>query len=185
MTEKVAGFSGDGERGRAAGEVMEHLWAPWRMAYVAAPKTEGCFLCHAANARTAEAEAAQLVLARRGEAFALMNRYPYNAGHVMVVPARHVAGLDALSPGEALDCWRLVVDTQKALTTICLPDGYNLGINQGKAGGAGLAEHLHIHVVPRWEGDHNFMTVMADARVVPEALAATAAKIREAFARLP
>lgn len=159
---------------------MEHLWAPWRMGYVAAPKAEGCFLCQAWRASPDAGES--LVVARENGALAMLNRYPYNAGHLMVVPARHVAGMDALTPEEALECWRLTVAAQAALGLVCRPDGFNVGINQGRAGGAGLAEHLHIHVVPRWEGDHNFMTVMADARVVPEALEATAEKLRKAFA---
>ena len=161
---------------------MERIWAPWRMDYVGVPPQPGCFICRAA-AGGAEASR-HLVVARRASALVMLNRYPYNAGHLMVAPFRHVDGVEALESDEILDCWRLASDAKRALGLVGAPDGYNLGINQGKAGGAGLADHLHLHVVPRWEGDHNFMTVLADLRVVPQALEATRLRLREAFAGL-
>lgn len=152
---------------------MEHMWAPWRMAYVAAPKTppdagRTCFMCAGAAGRANPG--AHLVVGRGPSALAMLNRFPYNCGHVMIVPARHVAGVGELTADEALDLWRLTTAAQDALRAAFKPDGFNLGINEGAAAGAGHAGHLHVHVVPRWAGDHNYMTVCADVRVVPEAL---------------
>ena len=161
---------------------MEHLWAPWRIRYVAqapaanAAAPSGCFFCHGWEARPDEAKD-HLVLARAGAAMAMLNRYPYNAGHIMVVPARHVAACRDLTDAEAADIWKLTVKAQEALGRLMRPDGFNLGLNEGSAAGAGVASHLHWHVVPRWKGDHNYMTVCADARVVPEALEDTWARL--------
>lgn len=151
---------------------MERLWAPWRMRYVARAEEKAsgprCFLC--AGWARPEDDRHSLVLARAGTALALLNRYPYGAGHVLVAPARHLAACADLSAAEAADLWRLLTATQQALGLLMRPDGFNIGINQGAAAGAGVADHLHMHVVPRWAGDHNYMTVLADARVLPEAL---------------
>lgn len=155
---------------------MEHMWAPWRMDYVTHEKSggDGCFLCQGwAEASAAAAAEKHLVAGRSALGMVILNRFPYNCGHLMVVPARHIAAGRELTADEAVDLWRLVSAAQEALDQAMRPDGFNIGINQGRAGGAGLAGHLHIHVVPRWDGDHNFMTVCADTRVVPEALAET------------
>lgn len=161
---------------------MNYLWAPWRMSYVTHEKKpdDACFLCRG----WAEADhAARNLLVARGKAGGVMlNRFPYNAGHLMVAPGRHVATLDALTEEEAADLFRLVCAAQSVMTELMNPEGFNVGVNQGAAAGAGHAAHLHIHVVPRWAGDHNFMTVCADVRVVPEALDATYTRMAPLFA---
>jgi len=162
---------------------VKHLWAPWRMAYVSnTPEEEagqGCFLCAAASG-TGDTS---LVVDRGDLVFILMNRYPYTSGHVMVAPVRHAAGVLALTPEEGGAMFGATQRALRALTEVMHPDGFNSGINQGSAAGAS-AEHVHAHVVPRWAGDTNFMPVLGDVKVLPEALETTAAHLREAFARL-
>ena len=161
---------------------MKHLWAPWRMAYVSSTPQEtgeGCFLCAAAGG----SDDASLVVDRGDLAFVLMNRYPYTSGHLMVVPIRHSAGVLALTPEEGEAMFAATQRAVRALTEMMHPDGFNIGINQGSAAGAS-AEHVHVHVVPRWAGDTNFMPVLGDVKVLPQALETTAAHLREAFARL-
>ena len=157
---------------------MKAIWAPWRMEYIRQPKTDGCFLCDIFNG-TADRD--NLVL-RRGRVCALvMNRYPYNNGHLMVAPYRHVADLAALSDEERLEMMRLLDEGVRALKRAIRPDGFNLGINLGRVAGAGLDTHLHTHIVPRWNGDTNFMPVVGNVRVLPEALDITWEKVRAAF----
>jgi len=159
---------------------MDLMWAPWRQAHVTgAAGGPGCFFCRAADG--GEDPGRHLLLARRPAAFAMLNRYPYASGHLMVSPVRHIASLEVLSEEEALDCWRLLAAAQRAVAAALAPHGFNIGVNQGKAGGAGVADHLHIHLVPRWEGDHNFMTVAANTRVAPMALEDVLARIRSAW----
>ena len=164
---------------------MERLWAPWRLAYVGktekdgAPADAGCFFCRAWS--DTGNEEAHLLLARGKTAFALLNRYPYTNGHLMVAPVRHEGGMERTTDGEGAEIWRLAADAKRILAETMRPDGFNLGINQGKAGGAGVLDHLHLHVVPRWDGDTNFMPVLADVRVVPEALHAAWARMRPFF----
>lgn len=146
---------------------MDRLWAPWRVEYLTQPKQSECFLCAEGSDRDL------LVLRRTGLTRILLNRYPYSNGHLLVAPQRHVAGPDELSDAEALELFRGATLCRRVLTRASSPDGFNIGINLGKAAGAGLEEHLHLHVVPRWNGDHNFMSVVADVRVLPEALLAT------------
>ena len=161
---------------------MPNLWAPWRIEYVTHPGREGCFLCTA----LAQAKApAALVLALRERVFVVLNKYPYTAGHLMVVPNRHVAGLDDLAPEELADLLLVGREMCALLGRVMRPHGFNLGLNLGRPAGAGLEEHLHLHVVPRWSGDTNFMPVLDGVTVVPEALAATAAKLREALEAPP
>lgn len=161
---------------------METLWAPWRLQYVTdtAPKSaSGCFFC---DAWAAEGdEKAHLLLARSGSCFVMMNRYPYNNGHLMVVPKRHAGGMEAMTPEEAADLWRLAVVGKEILEDCFCAQGCNVGINQGKCAGAGVLDHLHVHVVPRWEGDFNFMPVLADCKVMPEHLEAAYARLADAF----
>jgi len=149
---------------------MKHLWAPWRFSYVtdAAPKKTGCFFCNAYDAVGVEAE--HLLLGRYKTAFVMMNRFPYNCGHLMVAPVRHTGCMDDLSEEEAADVWQLLVKTKKILSGEMNPDGFNVGINQGKCAGAGVLDHLHVHLVPRWDGDANFMPVVTDHRVLPQSL---------------
>ena len=156
---------------------MERLWAPWRMEYIVAPKDttkDGCFLCIDEGS-----DDESLVLLRKPLAFAVMNRYPYANGHVMVVPARHVAKIDELTDAELLDMMGLVRLVATALGEALSAEGLNIGINMGKAAGAGLETHLHIHVVPRWVGDTNFMPVVGETKVISEHLHETYRKLRE------
>lgn len=156
---------------------MDTLHAPWRIDYILSPKPE---LKEGLFTRIAQSsdDETNLVIARDRTCFALLNRYPYNGGHVMVVPYKEVPDLNGLTDEEMTDLWKLVRRCTNALAAVMKPDGFNVGINLGKVAGAGIAEHLHIHVVPRWNGDTNFMPVIANATVVPEALKDVAAKLR-------
>lgn len=162
---------------------LEHfsaLWAPWRVEYFNSKSTPD-FLLEAA--RTTD-DAAHLVVARRKSCFLMMNRYPYSVGHLMVVPYRKVSDLSELTDGEKLELWELAEIGQRLLRETVRAQGFNVGLNLGKCAGAGVVDHLHLHVVPRWEGDNNFMPVLADTRVLPEALEALYARLRSAADRL-
>ena len=156
---------------------MESLHAPWRIEYILARKPE---LKEGLFTRIAQSsdDEANFVVVRDRTCFALLNRYPYNGGHLMVVPYKEVADLNGLTDEEAADLWKLVRRCLNALTAVMKPDGFNVGINLGKVAGAGILEHLHIHIVPRWNGDTNFMPVIANTGVVPDALKEIAAKLR-------
>ncbi len=155
---------------------MERLWAPWRGRYVAgAEPAAGCFLCTAADD-----DGDRLVVSRDDATVTLLNRFPYNSGHLMVAPRRHVEDLVAAGDGLAS---ALMVAARRALLALAAamgPEGYNVGVNQGAAAGASVA-HLHLHVVPRWGGDTNFMPVVGETKVLPEGLEETATKLRAAF----
>jgi len=156
---------------------MESLHAPWRIEYILARKPElkeGLFTRIAQSSDDVE----NLVVVRDRTCFALLNRYPYNGGHMMVVPYKEVPDLNGLTDEEVADLWKLVRRCLNALTAVMKPDGFNVGINLGKVAGAGILEHLHIHVVPRWNGDTNFMPVIAGTGVLPDALKEIAAKLR-------
>ena len=158
---------------------LEHfsaIWAPWRVEYFNSKGTPD-FLLEAA--RTSD-DAAHLVIARRKNSFLIMNRYPYAVGHLMAVPYRKVAGLEDLTDAEKLELLELAELGQRLLRETVKAQGFNVGLNLGKCAGAGVADHLHLHIVPRWEGDNNFMPVLADTRVLPEALEAQYAKLRAA-----
>ena len=156
---------------------MESLHAPWRIEYILSPKPEQKEGLFARIAQSSEDEA-NLVVVRDRTCFALLNRYPYNGGHLMVVPYKEVPDLNGLTDEETADLWKLVRRCVNALTAVMKPNGFNVGINLGKVAGAGIAEHLHIHIVPRWSGDTNFMPVIAGTGVVPDALKEIAAKLR-------
>lgn len=158
---------------------LEHIWAPWRISYVAQPKPDGCVLCHKAQAGNDEAEQ---VLYRGKWNYVLVNAYPYNSGHLMIVPYRHVGDFGELDAETVSEMMRLAQAAARAFARCLGPHGINLGMNIGKAAGAGIDEHLHMHLVPRWNGDTNFMTAVADVRVVPQALAETAALLRPVLA---
>lgn len=163
---------------------METLHAPWRIEYILAPKpplTDGEESIFTRIARSSD-DVANLVLAREKTCFALLNSYPYTGGHLMVVPYKQTPDFDGLTDGELADLLKLARKCQGALREVMKPDGFNMGINLGKVAGAGIVEHLHLHVVPRWNGDTNFMPVLANASVVPEALQDIAAKLRTALA---
>jgi ATP adenylyltransferase len=156
---------------------LEHLWAGWRSEYVAtAGDDDGCVLCRitAIGAPT---------LWRGGLAAAVLNAYPYTSGHLMVAPLRHVGGLEDLSSEEAQELWQAVTDAVVALKAAYNPEGINVGANLGRAAGAGVPGHAHVHVLPRWNGDTNFMTTVAGVRVMPETMDATFSKLSAAWPR--
>jgi ATP adenylyltransferase len=157
---------------------MERLWTPWRLSYVTAgiPSSQ-CVFCDAL-ARPDE----PLVVHTGERCFVILNKFPYNNGHLMVVPKRHVPRLSDLEPAELLEVMTLSQAAERALATTYAPHGFNVGINLGRSAGAGIGEHLHVHVVPRWDGDTSFMTVFGDTRVLPEELPVTAERLRPAFA---
>jgi ATP adenylyltransferase len=156
--------------------VTEQLWAPWRLEYVQkADEQAGCLFCLAAD-RTDEE---RLVVQRGERAFALLNRFPYASGHLMVAPIRHEGDLAGLEDDEVLEIHRLTSQAMGALAQSFSPQGYNLGWNLGRVAGAGVVDHVHLHVVPRWVGDTNYMPVLADVKVIPEHLNDTRAKLAQ------
>lgn len=160
---------------------MHVLWAPWRMAYIGGPKEPGCIFCRAAETSDL---AAALVLARPAHAVVMLNRYPYGNGHVMVAPRRHTADLAALGAAEHDALAEALRGSVARLQGTFRCDGMNLGMNLGAAAGAGIADHLHWHIVPRWVGDTNFMPVIGEVRSMPEHLEALWARLRPVFAPL-
>ena len=161
---------------------MDSLHAPWRIEYILAPKPQLDASLFTTIAQSGN-DIANLVIVRDRTCYALLNRYPYNGGHLMVVPYKEVSDLNGLTNEEVADLWKLVRRCISALTAVMKPDGFNVGINLGKVAGAGIVEHLHIHIVPRWNGDTNFMPVIAHTSVVPEALLDVAAKLRAELAK--
>lgn len=161
---------------------MDSLHAPWRIEYILAPKPKMDASLFTRIAQSAD-DVDNLVIARDRTCYALLNRYPYNGGHLMVVPYKEVSDLHGLTDEELADLWKLARRCISALKVAMKPDGFNVGINLGKIAGAGIEEHLHIHVVPRWNGDTNFMPVIAGTGVVPQALIETAAKLRAELAK--
>ena len=157
---------------------MKVLWAPWRMEYILSEKEEPCFLCEAARTGPSEEN---LLLYRGEHSLAIMNRYPYNNGHVLVAPVAHTADLSDIGKEEYRETMELFRFSLKALEKLMDPEGFNAGLNLGKTGGAGLEEHVHLHIVPRWNGDTNFMPVISDTRVIPEALVETYRALRPLF----
>ena len=161
---------------------MEALHAPWRIEYILAPKSADSSDLFARIAQDSD-DIANHVVARDRTCYALLNTYPYTGGHLMVVPYKAVPDLHGLTDEEMSDLMKLTRRCQDALTQVMKPDGFNIGINLGKVAGAGVPGHLHIHIVPRWAGDTNFMPVIAGTSVLPEALKELAAKLRSALAR--
>jgi ATP adenylyltransferase len=159
---------------------MESLHAPWRIEYILAPKqasTESLFTRIANSSQDED----NYVIARERTCYALLNSYPYTGGHLMIVPYKETEDLNGLTDEEITDLMKLTRRCQNALTKVIKPDGFNIGINLGKVAGAGIPGHLHIHVVPRWQGDTNFMPVLANTTVVPQALKDLAAQMRAAL----
>ena len=154
---------------------------PWRMAYIRREKRPGCIFCEMLEA---DDDGAQLVLHRGKLVFLVLNKYPYNNGHLMAVPYRHVDTLEELTAGEATDMMGLVALGIRALRRTASPEGFNIGVNIGKIAGAGVIDHVHTHVVPRWGGDTNFMPVLADVRLIPQDLAETYAELKAAVDEL-
>lgn len=159
---------------------MERLWAPWRMEFILNEKPSWCIFC-LGEMQNEESEKERLVLYRDTLSFVMMNRYPYTTGHLLVAPYRHVGSLQELTSEEMLQLFENVRLACEVTTRALSPQGFNIGINLGKVAGAGVDDHLHIHIVPRWVGDANFMTVVADVRVVPEGLLATYEKFYPFF----
>jgi ATP adenylyltransferase len=144
---------------------MKHLWSPWRLEYLQAPKADGCIFCRAVEG---DDDRGNLVLLRGERVFLILNRFPYNNGHLMVVPYAHVPSLEDLDAPTLVEMMLLLKQGLAALRSAMHPDGFNLGANLGHVAGAGVEEHVHFHVVPRWLGDTNFMPVVGDLRVVPQ-----------------
>ncbi len=157
---------------------MEQIWAPWRIKYIEMEKAKGCILCDKAKEND---DAPNYILHRGKKNFIILNSYPYNPGHLMVAPYRHVASLEELTDEELHEHFEIVSQSIKVLRQVFNPGGFNIGINAGKVAGAGIDDHIHTHIVPRWQGDTNFMPVIADVRVVPEALTETYEKLRGKF----
>ncbi|MBI3665143.1 MAG: HIT domain-containing protein [Acidobacteria bacterium] len=158
---------------------MDYLWSPWRFTYVThADRETGCVFCQ----RAAETDDQRNFIVHRGRHnYLLLNIYPYTVGHVMIVPYRHIATLEATSTEELAEMMELTRRSEAALRKIYRPHGLNLGMNIGKSAGAGVAEHIHMHVLPRWEADANFLSVIGETRVLPEELAVTWGKLRREF----
>jgi ATP adenylyltransferase len=160
---------------------MDSLHAPWRIQYILAPRVAATESLFTRIAQSNDDEA-NLVIARDRTCFALLNAYPYTGGHLMIVPYKQVEDMNGLTDEEMTDLMKLTRRCQNALTTVMKPEGFNIGINLGKVAGAGIREHLHIHIVPRWLGDTNFMPVLANTTVVPQALKDLAGQLRAALA---
>jgi ATP adenylyltransferase len=157
---------------------MQTLWAPWRMDFINADRPKGCIFClFPAEDRDRD----NLVLGRSAHSFAMLNKFPYNNGHLMVIPRRHVAAMSELPEEEFFDLHRLLQKSIEVLRRAYRPEGFNVGMNLGKVAGAGIADHLHYHVVPRWGGDSNFMPVLAETKVMVEHLASSYDRLRPEF----
>ena len=157
---------------------MKQIWAPWRIKYIQMGKVEGCFLCEKPRQ---DSDVKNYILHRGEKNFIILNNYPYNPGHLMIAPYRHIASLEELTREELHEHFDIVTRSIKLLRQVFDPGGFNIGMNIGKAAGAGIYRHVHTHIVPRWQGDTNFMPVISDVRVVPEALAETYNKLKGKF----
>jgi len=158
---------------------MERLWAPWRMKYITEAPRPGCLFCRVIE--NPNDEDAALVVWRPNQAIVLLNKYPYNPGHVMVAPHVHIGNLEDLNDAQTTDLMRALKRTITVLKEALKPEGFNIGANVGRVAGAGMPDHVHLHVVPRWNGDTNFMPVLGEVKVVNEHLSQTATKLSEAF----
>lgn len=158
---------------------MKVLWAPWRIDYILGPKPDACVFCLPADS---DEDEERLVLHRGEHCFVIMNKYPYSNGHLMVTPYRHLMNICDLTPEEGFEIMRLLQKCTQVLQEAFSPEGVNIGLNMGEAAGAGIREHLHFHLVPRWNGDSSFMAVLDEVRVIPEHLASTYAKLKPRFA---
>jgi ATP adenylyltransferase len=158
---------------------MKHLWAAWRMKYIeSAPKAIGCVFCNALAQTDGEEN---LIIMRAKPSFVILNKYPYTSGHLMVVPLTHSASLEELTPVVRAEMMELASQFTTILGSAYNPEGFNIGINIGKAAGAGVPGHVHIHILPRWNGDTNFMTSVADMRVLPETVDVTYQRVLKAW----
>ena len=144
---------------------MDRLWAPWRIKYVKAKKQNRCIFCRAVKSR-----GKNYVIFKTGYSIAMLNIFPYNNGHVMLAPLRHIRDFTLLKEAEVLDLFRSLNKISSVLQKVLKPQGYNIGINMAESAGAGIAAHMHIHIVPRWKGDTNFMPILSDTKIIPESL---------------
>lgn len=160
---------------------MKNLWAPWRIEYILGKKEEACIFCPGDD-RSRDEE--RLILYTGPLSMIMMNKYPYNNGHLLVAPVRHVSGLNDLSSDEMLDLLLKIKHSTGIIKKIMKPEGFNVGLNLGRVAGAGVEEHLHFHIVPRWNGDTNFMAVFGEVQVIPEHLRATYKKLKGKFEEL-
>lgn len=160
---------------------MDYLWTPWRYRYVTEAKNQsGCVFCNASQDNRDEE---WLIVRRAVKNFIILNRYPYTAGHVMIVPYLHTADFASLERETAAEMMLLTQQVQAAIDEVYHPDGFNLGMNLGRSAGAGIADHLHMHLLPRWTGDTNFMTTVGETRLEPEELSVTYTRLRQALAQ--
>lgn len=158
---------------------MKQLWAPWRLAFVEkASRLSGCIFCEKPALKQ---DGRSFILRRGRHAYVIMNIYPYNNGHLLVAPYRHIAAIESLPEPVLLDMMRLVQQSLRAIRKAYAPEGFNIGVNQGQAAGAGIAHHIHLHIVPRWDADTNFMPILGETRVLPQHLAASYARLKAAF----
>jgi ATP adenylyltransferase len=159
----------------------QRLWAPWRLEYIESDKTEDCIFC----TKPASGDDQAALIPHRGDrCFVILNAFPYTNGHLMIAPYEHTARLESLEEATAAELMRLTQISLRALDGAYGPDGYNVGANLGEVAGAGVAEHVHLHIVPRWGGDTNFMPVIGDTRVLPERLEDSYRRVRDAFGEL-
>jgi ATP adenylyltransferase len=160
---------------------MDYLWTPWRYRYISEAKNvSGCVFC---NAPAANRDEEWLIVQRAVKNYVILNRYPYTSGHVMIVPYAHTADFSGLERDTAAEMMLLSQRVQAAIEDVYHPDGFNLGLNLGRSAGAGIADHLHMHLLPRWAGDTNFMTTVGETRLEPEELSVTYTKLRKALAQ--
>jgi ATP adenylyltransferase len=159
---------------------MKVLWAPWRMSYILSDKNQGCIFCEMPK-QGKNRDRDNLILYRSSHNFVIMNRYPYNNGHLMVVPYLHTPSLDGLTDEALLDFMKVTQHSINSLQKVLMPEGFNMGINIGKIAGAGMENHIHLHMVPRWAGDTSFMTVFDEVRVIPEHIMDTYDKLFAVF----
>lgn len=145
---------------------MNKLWAPWRINYITQKKTKGCIFCKLKRGKTKN----DFIIFRSSFSFAVLNKYPYNNGHIMIFPKRHISSIEGLTKKELLDIFGLLIKCKKRLDKVLHPQGYNIGVNIGAVSGAGVAGHLHVHIVPRWKADTNFMPVTSDTKVISQSL---------------
>jgi ATP adenylyltransferase len=160
--------------------MMERLWAPWRKEYIEGPRAEGCIFCDAASHENRK----DLVVKETALSLVMLNKYPYNSAHLLISPKRHFSDLEAMKDEEALDVLRLSRHSVRLIKKQYNAEGFNVGFNIGGASGAGVKDHLHLHIVPRWQGDTNFMPVIADTKVMPEHMKRIKSTLKRLFSRI-